>query len=228
MSSTLAPWDALEGILSESGKARRRLRSCVILGGWMGGQIDRDEYRRAIDQRRFTVVKASRTGRQAVARVTVEGRQVGTLGSIVATGRRFSTFAHVSIPCDPSEQKAITIYLWLGQVLTLSGVLVDRNDETGLKVCSTSAASRGDLLDGDPDATHWARRWHLPPRLSRLAVLLMAGITPKEVAERLQITVKSVRTYTERLFALAGVHSRNELANAVLRAGKYPPSASTG
>jgi DNA-binding CsgD family transcriptional regulator len=221
--STLAPWDALEGILSDSGEAPHRLRPCVIQGGWLGGQLDRDEYRRAIDQRRFSVVNAFRTGRQAVARVTVEGRQIGTLDSIVATGRRFSTFAHVSIPWDPSEQKAITVNLWLGHVLTLSGVRFGRDDESGPTVCSTSAASRGDLLDGDPDATHWARRWGLPPRLSRLAVLLMAGVTPTETAERLQITVKSVRTYTERLFSLAGVHSRNELASAVLRDGKQPP-----
>jgi DNA-binding CsgD family transcriptional regulator len=221
--STLAPWDALEGILSDSGKDSRGLRPCVIQGGWLGAQLDSDEYRRAFDQRRFTVVNAFHTGRQAVARITVEGRQIGTLDSIVATGRRFSTFAHVSIPGDPSEREAIVVDLSLGHALTRWVVPFGRDDELVVTVCSTSAASSGDLLDGDPDATHWARRWGLPPRLSRLAVLLMAGVTPKECAERLQITVKSVRTYTERLFALAGVHRRNELVSAVLRDGRHPP-----
>jgi DNA-binding CsgD family transcriptional regulator len=58
-------------------------------------------------------------------------------------------------------------------------------------------------------------------------VLLMAGVTPKEVGERLGITIKSARTYTEQLFVLAGVHGRNELASAALRDGKHPAPPST-
>jgi DNA-binding CsgD family transcriptional regulator len=193
----------------------------------MSDPILMEDYRRAIDERSFAIVKAFQDERQATARITVKGRQVGTLGSIVATGRRFSTFAHVAIPLDRSCKSPITINLWLAPVLAFSARLLADGSQSRPTLSFLNAAARSDLLDGEIDATYWARRWRLPPRLARLAVLLMAGVTPKEVSGRLGITIKSARTYTEQLFVLAGVHSRNELARAALRDGDHPPPFST-
>jgi DNA-binding NarL/FixJ family response regulator len=90
---------------------------------------------------------------------------------------------------------------------------------------SRRAGDRADLLSGDASATRWARHWRLPPRLARLAILLVAGVVPTDIAGRLGISVRSARAYTEALFQLAGVTSRNQLHVAMLRAGKPPERA---
>jgi DNA-binding CsgD family transcriptional regulator len=65
-------------------------------------------------------------------------------------------------------------------------------------------------------ATRWARRWKLPPRQAKVAVCIAQGMSDKEVASKLGVTVSTARTYAKRLYANARVHSRSELMRAIL------------
>jgi len=63
--------------------------------------------------------------------------------------------------------------------------------------------------------TAWARRWALPPRLARVAAKMADGLSDKEIASELGLSLNTVRTYARRLFEAAGVHSRTELTRAI-------------
>lgn len=193
--------------------------------GLVGEQlrISGGEYRGAVDRRRMRVVRKFCTRRFASGVLVLQGRQIGTLGSIVPTGRAFSTLAHVLLVLEGSSVVRMVVESGLMSDLTASGVRVVPPSSDGVaRLTRVAACERVDLLDGDAGATFWARAWGLPPRLSRLAVMLMAGLSPQAIAERAGLSLRSVRTYTEALFARAGVHSRNELALAALRAGRPP------
>jgi DNA-binding CsgD family transcriptional regulator len=181
------------------------------------------EYRRAVDRRVARVLRTFRVANFAAAVIELGGRHVGTLGSIVATGRAFSTLAHVRIGFDGPVVSTMVVESGLVGCLTGAGArTVSGRASQRMKVVCEPAAERTDLLTGDVSATYWARSWRLPPRLARLAVLLMAGVTPKVIAERLGLRLPSVRTYTERLLSRAGVHSHNELLSRALRDGQNP------
>lgn len=51
----------------------------------------------------------------------------------------------------------------------------------------------------------------LPPRLREIALRLADGLSDKDIANRLDIPVTTVRTYVTRVFQTLGVHSRREL-----------------
>jgi DNA-binding CsgD family transcriptional regulator len=70
--------------------------------------------------------------------------------------------------------------------------------------------------DTAPSAT-WARKWRLAPREAKVAAALLQGNTDKEIADRLQLTTQTARTYVKRVFARAAVHSRTELQWAAAR-----------
>ncbi len=57
----------------------------------------------------------------------------------------------------------------------------------------------------------------LSPRESELLALLVEGLTAKEIADRLQVSIHTTSTHTRNLFTKLGVHSR---AAAVARALK--------
>ena len=63
----------------------------------------------------------------------------------------------------------------------------------------------------------WALYYKLPPRLARVAALIMQGLTDKEIAVKLDLELQSVRTYVKELFARIQVHSRGELTAKVFR-----------
>jgi len=63
----------------------------------------------------------------------------------------------------------------------------------------------------------WARRWGLPPRHAAVAACIMQGLTDKQTAERLGLTLNTVRTYVQRTFERMGVHNRAELLATVTR-----------
>jgi DNA-binding CsgD family transcriptional regulator len=183
-------------------------------------QFSGEEYGRAVDQRSFEIVRRFRTRDFAAAVVRLKGRQVGTLGSIVPTGRSFEALGHVLISEKPA---GVIVQSGLAGHLTASGIRLESSSRSGVaRVTHMAAAERGDLLDGDVSATYWARAWGLPLRLARLAVMLMASLSPQVIAERSRLSLRSVRTYTEALFARARVHSRSELALAALRDGHAP------
>lgn len=52
----------------------------------------------------------------------------------------------------------------------------------------------------------------------RLAEQLLAGSTPAEAAETLQVTIHTVRTYLKRLYHKAGVRTQATLVRALLQA----------
>jgi len=193
--------------------------------GLVGEALDVSDadYRRAVDQRHFRVVRRFCTRELATAVVLLEGRQVGTLGSIVPTGRTFSALAHVVVALERGSAVSMVVESGLLGHLTSSGVRIVSSSRQGVaRLERTAASERPDLLDGDAGATYWAKAWELPPRLARLAVLLMAGLSPRAIGARARLSLRSVRTYTETLFQRASVHSRSELAFAALRDGHAP------
>ena len=61
----------------------------------------------------------------------------------------------------------------------------------------------GDVTDGK-----------LPPRLGRIARLVIAGHTDKQIADRTGLSFSTVRTYVRQIYRRFGVHSRVELLHA--------------
>jgi len=59
----------------------------------------------------------------------------------------------------------------------------------------------------------------LPPRLARVAALLTAGYSDKDIAASTGLTFATVRTYVREVYVRLGVHRRVDL---LLRA--MPPS----
>lgn len=193
--------------------------------GLVGEELDvsNEEYRRAVDQRRFRVIRRLCTREHATAVVLLEGRQVGTLGSIVPTGRTFSVLSHVVVALESGAATSVVVESGLLGHLTSSGVrFAPASCRDTPRLERLAASERPDLLDGDAGATFWARSWGLPPRLARLAVMLMAGLSPRAIGARARLSLRSVRTYTETLFERAGVHGRGELVLAALRDGRAP------
>jgi DNA-binding CsgD family transcriptional regulator len=186
-------------------------------------EVSDAEYRSAVDRRRVRVVRRISTPNFAQAVVWLEGRQVGSLGCIVPTGRAFSSFAHVIVTLERGAAVGLIVESGLIGALTGASVgVVASSAERGASVIRTRPSERADLLNGDAVDTFWAKAWNLPPRLARLAVLLMAGLPLESIRVRTELSLRTVRTYTEALFARAGVHSRSELALAALRAGRAP------
>jgi DNA-binding CsgD family transcriptional regulator len=54
----------------------------------------------------------------------------------------------------------------------------------------------------------------LPPRLAKVAGLVIDGLTDKRIAQRLGLTFSTVRTYVRQIYRRVGVHSRVGLVHA--------------
>jgi len=59
----------------------------------------------------------------------------------------------------------------------------------------------------------------LPPSLSKVAELVLAGLSDREIADQTGLTYRTVRTYLSRLYRRVGVTSRAELLAMAL--GRY-------
>jgi len=55
----------------------------------------------------------------------------------------------------------------------------------------------------------------LSSREQQIALLIAEGLTDKEIAEKLNISVGTVATHNKRIFKKLDVHSRIELVNKV-------------
>lgn len=53
----------------------------------------------------------------------------------------------------------------------------------------------------------------LPPRLARIARLVVAGCTDKQIAARTGLSFSTVRTYVRQIYRRMGVHNRVELVH---------------
>jgi DNA-binding CsgD family transcriptional regulator len=63
-------------------------------------------------------------------------------------------------------------------------------------------------------ATSTLPTWALPPRLAKVAGLVIDGLTDKRIAQRLGLTFSTVRTYVRQIYRRMGVHSRVGLVHA--------------
>lgn len=54
----------------------------------------------------------------------------------------------------------------------------------------------------------------LPPRLAKIARLVISGCTDKQIANRTGLSFSTVRTYVRQIYRRIGVHSRVELVHA--------------
>jgi len=59
---------------------------------------------------------------------------------------------------------------------------------------------------------------HFSPRQDEVLSLIADGLTDKEIAVRLGVTQRTVRTYIERLFARHSVHNRAGAVSVWMRA----------
>ena len=57
---------------------------------------------------------------------------------------------------------------------------------------------------------------HLPPRLAKIARLVVAGCTDKQIAGQTGLSFSTVRTYVRQIYRRLGVHTRVELVHASL------------
>ncbi|MFY0530668.1 helix-turn-helix domain-containing protein [Nannocystis pusilla] len=65
--------------------------------------------------------------------------------------------------------------------------------------------------DGDPELRPRAAA---PPRLAKIARLVISGCTDKQIATRTGLSFSTVRTYVRQIYRRIGVHSRVELVHA--------------
>ena len=54
----------------------------------------------------------------------------------------------------------------------------------------------------------------LPPRLAKIAALVIDGLTDKQISQRVGLTFSTVRTYVRQIYRRMGVHSRVGLVHA--------------
>jgi len=54
----------------------------------------------------------------------------------------------------------------------------------------------------------------LPPRLAKIANLVIEGLTDKQISKRIGLTFSTVRTYVRQIYRRMGVHSRVGLVHA--------------
>ena len=54
----------------------------------------------------------------------------------------------------------------------------------------------------------------LPPRLAKIAALVIDGLTDKQISQRIGLTFSTVRTYVRQIYRRMGVHSRVGLVHA--------------
>ncbi len=54
----------------------------------------------------------------------------------------------------------------------------------------------------------------LPPRLAKIASLVIDGLTDKQIAQRVGLTFSTVRTYVRQVYRRIGVHNRVGLVHA--------------
>lgn len=72
----------------------------------------------------------------------------------------------------------------------------------------------------------WARAKELPPRHAQLAACLAIGLSDQQIAERLRLSINTVRSYTKALYRRLAANTRVEVARLVLsslvRPGQLP------
>jgi DNA-binding CsgD family transcriptional regulator len=65
----------------------------------------------------------------------------------------------------------------------------------------------------EADQDELAQEGQLPPRLARIARLVVSGCTDKQIAARTGLSFSTVRTYVRQIYRRVGVHNRVELVH---------------
>ena len=186
-----------------------------VLGTYQPISLSVEEYHHAVDNRKMRIVQRFGSAASELVLATATGRHVGAVGKVLPTGRWFSTFVHAQ--CR-SNGTLLELGVQSALPLALAGLGVGiLTPHAG----SVHAIDPRQLLVGDLEATHWSRAWGLPPRLARVCALLITGERPRAISSALGISIRTVRTYTEQLFEMAGVTSRGELPMAALAASGF-------
>ncbi len=104
-------------------------------------------------------------------------------------------------------------------------------------ITAVEAAAWGDLSGaGDPDATDFTvnpglddQRVHLAPREEEVLTLITAGLSNVEIAERLYLSINSVKTYIRGAYRRIDVRTRSQAVVWCMQNGLgAPPTDSPG
>jgi DNA-binding NarL/FixJ family response regulator len=133
-------------------------------------------------------------------------------------GYKSGVDAYLSKPFDPDELVAIVTNI-LGRRATL--VASDGNSETNIADLASQVAEIKSLL------THRSGIATTPspiaidftPREQSVLDLVAQGLMNKEIARRLETSVRNVEKYVSRLFSKTGTNSRTELVRYALEHG---------
>lgn len=70
------------------------------------------------------------------------------------------------------------------------------------------------IPDGAESSKHLSKDIQLPPRLAKIAQLVISGCTDKQIAVHTGLSFSTVRTYVRQIYRRVSVHSRVELVHA--------------
>ncbi len=110
-----------------------------------------------------------------------------------------------------------------GEVICMNaaaGRLLDEETEKRVELQTSATVQIGDRVfklfvpppvenESDEELTET----HLPPRLARIARLVVSGCTDKQIATRTGLSFSTVRTYVRQIYRRVGVHNRVELVH---------------
>ncbi len=110
-----------------------------------------------------------------------------------------------------------------GEVICMNaaaGRLLDVEVEKRVSLQSSATVQIGDrtfkLFVPPPEEKEGAEEQtetHLPPRLARIARLVVSGCTDKQIATETGLSFSTVRTYVRQIYRRVGVHNRVELVH---------------
>ncbi|ERN41976.1 two component transcriptional regulator, LuxR family [Rubidibacter lacunae KORDI 51-2] len=124
--------------------------------------------------------------------------------------------AYLSKPFDPDELVAIARNL-----INRRRAATDPTDSVHLETISQQIAELRGLLGSQPSvvATPSSVQVDLTPREQSVLDLVAEGLMNKEIARRLNTSVRNVEKYVSRLFGKTGTNSRTELVRYALKHG---------
>jgi DNA-binding NarL/FixJ family response regulator len=127
--------------------------------------------------------------------------------------------AYLSKPFDPDELVAIVQNL-LDRRATLTKAAADSETPDIADMARQIAEIRGILMQrGAIAQTPSPIRLDLTPREQSVLELVAEGLMNKEIARRLETSVRNVEKYVSRLFSKTGTNSRTELVRYALEHG---------
>lgn len=131
-------------------------------------------------------------------------------------GHRAGVDAYLSKPFDPDELVAI-----VSNILGRRAALTANDGETNIADLASQVAEIKSLLThrSSLKTTDSPLRIDFTPREQSVLNLVAQGLMNKEIARRLETSVRNVEKYVSRLFSKTGTNSRTELVRFALENG---------